>query len=240
MSINKICHLADIHIRKTPTRNSEYENVFERLIKSLTEEKPDRIVIVGDLVHDYLDLQGEQLIMAYELLSELSKIAPIRIIRGNHDCRKKNLKRIDSIKAIVKTLGNSDVIYYDKTDVYYDDNVAWFVWHHGEAKNNPWKTKEGKIYEKLRDNGDYIAIDLFHDPITGCKSTTGFEMKSKSYYKFSDFKGDISMLGDIHKMQFMDTAQSKAYCGSLISQDFSEGDDNFHGYLLWDLSTKTV
>jgi len=238
--IRTICHIGDIHIRKTPTRNEEYQKVFDKLIISLKKNKPDRIVIVGDLVHDYLDLQGEQLIMANNFLKELAAIAPVRITRGNHDCRKKNLKRVDSIKAIVETLGNSDVIYYDNTDVFYDENIAWFVWHHGESKNNPWKTKEGKIYEKLKNNGDYIAIDLFHDPITGCKSTTGFEMKSKSYYKISDFKGDLSLLGDIHKMQFLNNKQTKAYCGSLIAQDFSEGDDNFHGYLLWDVENKVA
>lgn len=238
--ISKIAHLADIHIRKTPTRNDEYEKVFKNLIQSLNKKKPDRIVIVGDLVHDYLDLQGEQLIMAHELLNALSKIAPVRITRGNHDCRKKNLKRVDSIKAIVKTLNNPNVVYYDKTDVYYDENIAWMVWHHGDAKNNPWKTKEGKIYEKLRTNGDYIAIDLFHDPVNGCKSTTGFDMKSKSYYKTSDFKGDISMFGDIHRAQFLDSAQTKAYCGSLIAQDVTEGDDNFHGYMLWDVENKVA
>ena len=238
--IEKIAHLADIHIRKAPTRNDEYEKVFKKLVASLTKEKPDRIVIVGDLVHDYLDLQGEQLILASDLLHSLAKIAPVRITRGNHDCRKKNLKRVDSVRAIVKTLNNPNVIYYDKTDVYYDDNIAWMVWHHGEKNNNPWRTKEGKIYEKLRINGDYVAIDLFHDPVNGCTSTTGFEMKSKSFYKLSDFKGDFSLFGDIHKMQYFNTAQTKAYCGSLIAQDVSEGDDAFHGYLLWNISDKTV
>lgn len=250
--IQKIAHLADIHIRKTPTRSDEYQEVFNNLLKSLQKEKPDRIVIVGDLVHDYLDLQGEQLIMANELLNELSKIAPVRITRGNHDCRKKNLKRVDSIKAIVKTLNNPNVLYYDKTDVYYDENIAWFVWHHGDVKNNPWKTKEGKIYEKLKtgsyvkdDSGnytvpEYYAIDLFHGPVNGCKSATGFDMKSKSYYKLSDFKGDISMFGDIHRMQFLDKEQTKAYCGSLIAQDFSEADDMFHGYLIWDVVSRVA
>src|SRR6056300_1196776 len=99
--IKTIAHLADIHIRKTPTRNEEYQQVFKKLITSLKKEKPDRIVIVGDLVHDYLDLQGEQLIMAHNLLRDFAAIAPVRITRGNHDCRKKNLKRVDSIKAIV-------------------------------------------------------------------------------------------------------------------------------------------
>lgn len=250
--IKTIAHVADIHIRKTPTRNEEYQKVFDNLIKSLQQKKPDRIVIVGDLVNDYLDLQGEQLIMANKLLNELAKIAPVRITRGNHDCRKKNLKRVDSVKAIVETLNNPNVIYYDKTDVFYDENVAWFVWHHGEKKNNPWKTKEGKIYETLRstamtkdENGqftvpEYVAIDLFHDPVNGCVSDTGFEMKSKQYYKLTDFKGDYSFFGDIHHKQFLDRYQTKAYCGSLIAQKFTEGDDEFHGYLLWHIETTNI
>ncbi len=235
--ISRIIHLADLHIRKTPTRNEEYEKVFENLINSIKKEKPDRIVIVGDLVHDYLDLQGEQLILAHNLLNALADIAPVRITRGNHDCRKKNLKRVDSVRAIVKTLKRDDIIYYDKTGFYGDDNVTWAIWHHGDMKNNPWKTKEGKNI--LGNPNHYFTVDLFHDPITGCKSTTGFEMKSKSYYKISDFKGNISMFGDIHRMQYLDKKESKAYCGSLIAQDFSEGDDNFHGYIIWDISDGT-
>ena len=236
--IKTIAHVADIHIRKTPTRNEEYQIVFDNLLKSLQQTKPDRIVIVGDLVHDYLDLQGEQLIMAHNLLNNLSKIAPVRITRGNHDCRKKSLKRVDSVKAIVSTLDNPKVIYYDKTGLYEDDNVTWAVWHHGDPKNNPWKSKDGKSI--LANLNHYFTIDLFHDPVNGCKSTTNFEMKSKSYYKLSEFKGDFSFFGDIHKMQYLDKAQTKAYCGSLIAQDITEGDDNFHGYLLWDIENKSV
>jgi DNA repair exonuclease SbcCD nuclease subunit len=234
--ISRIAHIADIHIRKTPTRNGEYEKAFKNLINSLKKEKPDRIIIVGDLVHDYLDLQGEQLILANELLNDLSKIAPVRVTHGNHDMRKKNIKRINSVKAIVKTLNNSEVIYYEKTGVYYDENIAWFVWGHGESKNNPWKIKEGKIFEKLRINGDYVAIDLFHDPINGCISANGFEMKSKSYYKLNDFKGDYGFFGDIHKMQYLNKEKTIAYPSSLIAQDFGEGDNSFHGYLLWNIT----
>ena len=237
MAINTICHMADIHIRKSTTRNIEYEEVFKNVIHSLTERKPDRIVIVGDLVHDYLDLQGEQLILASNFLDDLSKIAPVRITRGNHDCRKKNLNRVDSVKAIVDTLHNPNVIYYDKTGFYVDDNVMWAVWHHGDKANNPWKLKDAKKIDALKKNSGYTVIDLFHDPITGCKSPTGFEMTSKSYYKISDFKGDISMFGDIHKLQYFND-RSKAYSSSLIGQDFGEGDDSFHGYLLWNVKAK--
>ncbi len=236
--IKKIAHIADVHIRKLPTRNEEYDKVFENLRISLESNKPDRIVVVGDLVHDYLDIQTEQIIMVIKFLRMLSSIAPVVITRGNHDYRKKNIKRIDSIEAHLKALNDPNITYYNKTGFYDDDNITWAVWHHGDQKNNPWKTKAGK---NIIDNPNhYFTIDLFHDPINGCSSTTGFEMKSKAYYKISDFKGNISMFGDIHRMQFLDKNQTKAYCGSLIAQDVSEGDDNFHGYLLWDVDSKTA
>jgi DNA repair exonuclease SbcCD ATPase subunit len=238
--IKTIAHLADIHIRKTPKRNTEYQLVFNNLIKSLREKKPDRIVIVGDLVHDYLDLQGEQLIMAHDLLNSLAEIAPVRITRGNHDCRKKNLKRVDSVKAIVETLRNPDVIYYDSTGLFDDENITWVVWHHGEKNNNPWRKKDGKTALKDRQTNKRIYIDLFHDPINGCKSATDFEMKSNSYYKVKDFMGDYSLFGDIHKMQYLNDDKTKAYCSSLIEQYIDEGDDAFHGYLLWDVLNKGV
>ena len=141
--IKTIVHLADIHIRKVPTRNDEYTKVFKNLVASVKKQKPDRIVIVGDLFHDYLDLQSEQLILASELLNELANIAPVRITRGNHDFRKKNTKRVDSVAAIVKIINNPKVEYYNKTGLFEDENVMWAVWHHGQSKNNPWKTKSG-------------------------------------------------------------------------------------------------
>lgn len=234
--ITKICHLSDIHIRKTPTRNNEYEYVFDRLVESLTKNKPDRIVIVGDLVHDYLDLQGEQLILANKFLKSLVNIAPVIITRGNHDIRRKNLKRVDSIEAIVKTLGSDNIKYLNKTGFYEDENVIWSVWNHGEQKNNPWKLKSAK--ELDRDNK--IVIDLFHDPVNGCKTSDGFELKSKTLSKPGGFKGDYAFLGDIHNMQYLNDDKTIAYAGSLIAQDTTEGDDNFHGYLLWDIINKKV
>lgn len=239
--IEKIAHLADIHVRKSTSRNEEYNKVFENLIASLEIEKPDRIVIVGDLVHDYLELQGEQLIMVHKLLNRLAKIAPVRVTRGNHDCLRSNLKRVDSVKAIVETLNNPFVVYYDTTGFYADDNVVWAVWHHREPKNNPWKRLKDKdiIADLNSPTSTYTTIDLFHDPVNGCKTPNGLEMKSKTLYKLSDFKGNYSFFGDIHKLQYLDKAKHKAYCGSLIAQDVSEGDDSFHGYILWDIANDT-
>jgi DNA repair exonuclease SbcCD nuclease subunit len=79
-NFEKIACIADIHVRKIPTRNNEYETVFNRLIESLEKNKPSVIVISGDLVHEYLNLQPEQLILINGLLNNLANIAPVRII----------------------------------------------------------------------------------------------------------------------------------------------------------------
>jgi len=241
MKIKKIAHIADIHLRKTNTRNEEYVQVFERLIESLKKEKPDRIVIVGDLVNDYITLDGDQLIISHTLLNSLCDIAPVRITKGNHDFLKTNSNRTDAVKAIVKTLKNPNIEYYDETDFYTDENVIWTIWKHGEKNNNPWLTNKGKKYLKKREEfSEYTFIDLYHDPINSCISDNGLKLKSKQYRKLSDFKGDYGFFGDIHKKQYLNKEKTKAYSGSLIAQKFSEGDDDFHGYLLWDIENKTV
>ncbi len=237
--VKTIAHLADIHLRKTPTRNEEYVYVFEKLIKSLKEKKPDRIIIVGDIVHDYLALGTEQSILGRRFLKSLSEITEVIITRGNHDCLKSNLKRRDSIEAMISGLDLKNIKYLNETGFYEDDNVIWTVWHHGSKRVNPWKTKEGKDYIKNKPK-DKTFIDLFHNPINSSITSSGYKMKNDGFFGVSDFKGDYSFLGDIHLKQYLDAEKTKAYSGSLIAQDFSEGDNHFHGYLFWNIETKEV
>ncbi|NJO59682.1 MAG: hypothetical protein HC836_15665 [Richelia sp. RM2_1_2] len=229
--IETIAHISDIHIRKSPTRESEYRSVFENLYTSLREKKPDRIVIVGDLNHDYIDMQGEQIILATEFLTMLASISKVIITRGNHDILKKALKRTDSIDALVRTLKNPNIVYYKETGIYEDENVNWAVWNHGTKENDPW---ELDLDYKLENT----SIDLFHDPVIGAVSPTGKEFTEVIYRKLGQFKGDFGFFGDIHNKQYLDEKKRKAYCGSLIAQDFAEGDDQFHGYLLWNLKKR--
>ncbi|MFW5847325.1 MAG: metallophosphoesterase [bacterium] len=233
MIINKIAHLSDIHLMKTPTRNDEYRTVFKRLYKSLRDEKPELIIITGDFVNDYIDLQGEQIVLASEFLNELSEIAMVRIIRGNHDYHKARPNRTDSIEAIVKAINNPNLIYLNETGLIKDNNITWAVWKYGD-KHSPWE-KHNKVRE---DNQTYI--DLYHDTINGCVTPHGLKMKGNNLIKKTNFLGDYLFAGHIHKQQFLNKEKTAAYAGSLIAQDFSEGDNSFHGYLLWDIENKDV
>lgn len=224
----KVAHLADIHIPNSPKRHQEFRVVFDRTYQHLRTDNPDRIVIVGDLFHNFIEISNEAIVLASEFLRNLADIAPVIITRGNHDLRKRNLKRVDSVQAIVDTIHHPNVTYYNQTGIFEDGSVRWVVWHHGD-KHSPWKGVE-------RENG-FVYIDLFHDPVTGAEADNGFGFTGK-YRKISHFQGDLSFFGDIHKRQYF-SGRTKAYCGSLVQQNFKESLTG-HGYLLWDTADKTV
>ncbi len=191
--IKKVAHLADIHIRKNPARKNEYKAQFDKTIESLKEKQPDRIVIVGDLFHDYISLESESIHLASYLLNELSKIAKTIVTQGNHD-RLADSNRMDSIEAIVSSLNNPNVVYYNKNGLYEDENVVWVVWHHSD-KQSPYPNNFVKDKTKK-------YIDLFHDPINGCETDTNQKLESEHYRNLNEFKGDLVLMGHIHKRQF--------------------------------------
>lgn len=230
--IEKVAHLADIHIRKSTARHQEYRTVFNNLIAQLKQDKPDRIVIVGDLFHDYIKLEGELLVLASEFMNDLSEIAPVIITRGNHDIARSAPNRTDAVDALTKTMRNPKIKYFNKTGMYEDDNIVWAVWKHGEKRNSPWTKNFVKDTTKT-------YIDLFHDPVNGSRNSDGFEFSSKTYHSPTEFMGEISMFGDIHMLQYLDTVKTKAYSSSLIEQNFGEG-EQFHGYLLWDIKHRNA
>lgn len=229
--INKVVHLADIHIRKSLKRHSEYKLVLQRTIDSIKKDNPDRIVIVGDIYHDFIDIEGEALVIATWFIKELSKIAQVIITRGNHDFMKKNQKRYDVVKTITEMINEPNILYLEETGFFVDDNIVWTVWHHPD-KQGPWKT----INHKKEEEKTYI--DLFHDPVKSCMTPLGWPLEKGVHITIDDFEGDIGMFGDIHLQQNMDGDCKKAYSGSLIQQSFDEKIDG-HGYLLWDISEQT-
>lgn len=233
--INKIAHFADIHISKTLDRHDEYRKVLKNVYIELEKQKPDRIVIVGDSYNDYIDIEGEAIILIGEMINNFSKISPVIITRGNHEIRKKNRNRIDTVKTITDLLENPRVTYYNKSGFYQDENVMWVVWDHVEHRYdniNPWKNIQ---HER---NKELIYIDLYHDPIDGCEFYTGYNPGNKKYPDPNDFKGNYSLFGDIHLRQFF-SKRTKAFAGSLIQQSFGEEPFN-HGYLLWDIINGNV
>ena len=102
----KILHIADVHWRGL-SRHQEYILVFKSLFKKAHELKPDVIYIGGDIVHSKTQGISPELIDCLcWWFEEMSEIAPVHVILGNHDGLILNKDRQDAITPIVKALNN--------------------------------------------------------------------------------------------------------------------------------------
>jgi DNA repair exonuclease SbcCD nuclease subunit len=236
--VKAVVHLADIHIR-TFRLHDEYKDVFKTLLKDLRELLSDyqreeiRIVLAGDLVHQKIVISNEQLILGTWFIRKLEEIAPVVIIAGNHDLLENNKDRMDSITPMVQFLGDKEINYFKESKCYMDNNIVWCVYSIFEENQRP--NIEGARAE-FGDDKTYIG--LFHAPIINAKTDIGYEIDHGA--ELDVFEGcDIVMLGDIHKRQFFNHKGVQiAYPSSLIQQNFGENVTK-HGFLLWDMETKT-
>jgi len=116
--LNKIVHLADIHIRLFK-RHDEYRECFETLYNQLRQEDltDSVIVVAGDILHAKTDMSPEMVMLATEFLKKLADIAPTLVIAGNHDLNLSNMNRLDSLTPLIKSI-NHERLFYLKHSVH--------------------------------------------------------------------------------------------------------------------------
>ena len=92
MIINKVYHLADLHIRNLQ-RHKEYKLVFNKFLKQVKQDniEDSLIYIAGDIAHAKTEMSPELIDQLSRLFKNLSDIVPTIIIAGNHDCNLNNL-----------------------------------------------------------------------------------------------------------------------------------------------------
>lgn len=187
--IKKIVHFSDLHLRLYKDHEL-YREILTDMISQFKEIQPDRIVFTGDLVHSKNNLTPELIEIVSWLLTELSYVAPIIIIPGNHDFLNSNLERLDSLTPIISSLKNDKIIYYKDRGVYEDENISWCVYSQFQG-NLPPEISEAKGYK----------IGLFHDPIQGLTTDLGYDFGDHAY-DVEKFNGlDVVLCGDIHRRQ---------------------------------------
>lgn len=236
--IKKIIHCADIHIR-TYRMHEEYKEVFTTFINECKEFAKDfkydeiRIVIVGDLVHQKITISNEQLMLTTWLLRELSKIGKVVIVAGNHDLLENNKDRVDSITPMIELLDNDNIAFYKGKECYEDENVVWCnysIFHKNERPDIE--------SARVEFGNDKTYVGLYHAPLAGASTDVGYKFEESTSLEI--FGGcHMVLLGDIHKRQKLDyNGIPIVYPSSLIQQNFGESVSN-HGYLIWDIETKT-
>jgi len=241
--INKIVHLADIHIR-TNQLHDLYKKQFETFLNDvrfqLSSNSNDvtdlyeepffhdvRIVLTGDIFHQKINISNEQVLLASWFLSELTKIGKVIIIPGNHDFLENNTERMDSITPIVELLNNPNITYFKDSGVYHDNNVSWVVYSLYQHNVRP------EFYK-----GHSFFVGLFHGPIQGMSTDLGFTFDD-AYDRLNFVDIDLLLCGDIHKRQVfkLPGGGDAVMIGSLIQQDFGENIKH-HGYGIYDMETK--
>ena len=231
MVINKVYHLADLHIRNLQ-RHKEYKLVFKKFLKKVKEDKIEDslIYIAGDIAHAKTEMSPELVHEISWFLTECAKLRETVLITGNHDCNLNNSHRLDVLTPIIENLGNDRIHYLRDTGIYNIHNLTFCVYSILDDKEN-WPKGDTVDGEN--------TICLFHGPVNKAQTDIGYTVSSNSF-QVNMFDGfDMAMLGDIHKRQtFGDGYEQVAYAGSMIQQNHGELLEN-HGYLLWDIPTRT-
>jgi len=230
--VKKIIHIADIHIR-TFQLHDLYKKQFECLLENLKKETIEndyddiRIVIVGDIAHQKINISNEQMMLtSWFILQLIDHIGKVVIIPGNHDFLENNTQRMDSITPIVELLNRKEIEYYKDSGVYKDDNVNWVVYSLYQNNQRP-------KFEKSIDGE--INIGLFHGVVQGMSTDMGFQFED-GYDRLNFIDLDVLLCGDIHKRQQfkLPNGGKGIMVGSLIQQNFGETVTN-HGYGIYDI-----
>src|SRR5210317_81949 len=229
MKVEKIYHLADLHIRNLK-RHKEYREVFQKFLDNVDRDNIENSIIylAGDIAHAKTEMSPELVREISWFLTECANRKETFLITGKHDCNLNNNYRLDVLTPIVENLNNERIHYLRDTGGYKQHNLT-FGGYSVLGKKENWPKAELVEGEN--------KICLFHGPVNLAQTDIGYTVSSNSFTT-DMFEGfDMVMLGDIHRRQTLGSP-TIAYAGSMIQQNHGEALDK-HGYLLWDVESRT-
>ena len=154
----KLCIISDIHIS-----NKLNNNKLDKLIEYMKDEKPDYILIPGDLLDKNSELETE-LSRVIDFLSKLGNIGKTFIILGNHDLFDINKKYYKSIKYIEKVNKIKNVRILDN-ELYEDKNI--FLYGLTLDFDNYRLNDKSILFNQIKDipnKSSKLKIIMMHSP----------------------------------------------------------------------------
>jgi len=210
------------------SRHDEYRASFTALVEQLEELKPDMVVMVGDIFHTKTQGISPELI---DCLTWFFRIFadrwPTHVTLGNHDGIMLNLDRQDAISPIISAMNHPNLFLYKDSGVFPTGHDG-FNWCN-------FSCFDEKSWPRVKPVPGDINIALFHGAVWGSTTDSDWKLEGDVDTKFFD-DFEYTLLGDIHKVQFLRDDKKIAYCGSTIQQNYGEGPGK--GFLLWDIRGK--
>jgi exonuclease SbcD len=96
----KLLHTSDWHVGKTlrgKSRNDEHRDVLAELTRLADERRVDLVLVAGD-VFDSAAPTADAENIVYRALLDLSEVAPVVIVSGNHD----NERRLQAVEPLLR------------------------------------------------------------------------------------------------------------------------------------------
>ncbi len=236
----KLIHLSDLHLGKRVNEFSMLEDqkfILKRILGIINDEKPDGVLIAGDIYDRSVPSEEAMQIWDSFLISLAEKKVPIFAISGNHD----SAIRFADHSALVEATG----IHLSPA---YDGNTAKYTLEDNEGKVNiyllpfvkPANVRAVFPEETIETYTDacrvaiaHMEVDekdrnviLAHQFVTGatrCESEEvvvgGLDNVDASVFEAFDYVA----LGHIHGKQSIGR-ESVRYCGTPLKYSFSEKD----------------
>lgn len=240
----KILHCADLHITCLKKMLGE-DNAYDRAQKALYalshivwEEKPDVIVIIGDIFDDNDPDSDELFLFSQFLLPILEENIIVIVIPGNHDSLSEGGRSaIDFLRPMDEAIENLHVALREPRVVNVRD-VAFIMW--------PWgilpKREDKLLFSIGNDKKPKKRIGLMHTTLANSKiSYDGRRVKkgfsvSVANKTLEIFNLCYLLLGDIHEYQTFGRGKI-IYSGALYQTKFNESKDK--GVILIDTDYRT-
>jgi len=229
----RIVHIADLHVRNL-SRHDEVKTVISDLVKQCKKLSAQHIFIGGDSFHTKTSgMSPECIEFMCWWLNELSTVAEVHIMLGNHDLNVTNKSRQDALSPIVNVIDNPKIHLYKNSGVYeFMPGYNLCVFSMFDEENwNIVKPVSGKV-----------NIACYHGSVVGATTETDWLIKDGLSVDF--FKEyDMGFLGDIHRQQFLAERMTKngmkpwiGYPGSTLQNTYAE--DLEHGFLFWEIESR--
>ncbi len=151
----KIAHISDFH-------NTNSKRVKTQIIESLNHNRPDIIVITGDLI----DSRRTNILNAKEFLKSIVKIAPVYYVFGNHESRLYDVQNlINEAQAVgVNVLRNMSAKVAKQSEMIEFlglDDPAFYI----PLENNcEIRQKTDNVLKTVAKQSDSFKILLIHRP----------------------------------------------------------------------------
>ena len=186
----KIALISDIHFY------TEYKDkIFCKIIKQMEKNKPNYIVVAGDILDSSNITDIKRLVSFFK---DLAKIAPTIFVKGNHDEKTGHMNNwyYQENQLLLKELDALDNVYFLDDNIYQDKNITFYGFN--------LSYKHYECYDESYDNfceevnklkccipSNTFNITLLHTPI----NIYNFIKNNK---KHNLSKSDLILSGHMH------------------------------------------